>query len=214
VCTRPIRRLFAVVRPQPSRDRLALLAGLAASIVLASAVAGTARLAHGLGRAAPAAGSAPLSGRTAPVVATAGDVASLRRIRQIARSQLRISQRRLRTCPGRADIADSAESLRTWTRCATWPLAHLGMDGRTDGGILSAIGQHLPAGGCREVVLGRAGEMRLLGAEAEGVVRGRWDATPAGRSETARDAESVLGLIGYLRRAWRESPLATCRPVL
>jgi hypothetical protein len=214
---RRVRRLSAVARPQPPRERLALVAGLVVSLALAAVTLGGVLLAGGVSPAsAPvrAAGGFLTAGAPQAPAPTGGDLTSVRRMRAIVLTQLRRAQRLLRPCGAPASIARSRIALADWRHCARWPLARLGMDGRMDGGILSTLGGHLPAGGCREAVLGRANGMALIGAEAEAVVHGLWDVSPGGRAETAQGAASVAGLIGAMRRAWRGSPLRLCHPVL
>jgi hypothetical protein len=212
-----VRRLSAVARPQPPPDRLALVAGLVVSLALATATLGGVLLRDGVSPAsAPvrAPGGSVTAGASQAPAPTDGDLSSVRRMRAIALTQLGRAQRLLRPCGEPAGIARTRLALADWRRCARWPLARLGMDGRMDGGILSTLGGHLPAGGCRDAVLGRANGMALLGAEAEALVRGFWDVSPGGRAETEQGATSVAGLIASMRRAWRGSPLRPCHPVL
>jgi hypothetical protein len=205
-----IRRPSADRRPQPA----ALLVGLTVSLVLVAVALGAMRATHvarGIPREA-AVSKTPTGGPAR--VATAGDIASLERVDEIVRMQLRSAQSQLRGCSERGGISRSTASSNAWAQCARWPLAHLAMNGRTDGGILYSLAQHLPAGDCRQAVLGRSNTIRLLAADADEILRAVRDRTPSGRSATATRASSMLHLIGGLRHDWRSSSLTSCDPTL
>jgi len=135
---------------------------------------------------------------------TAGDLASLRKARKIARGQLRIAGRALWSCPSRARIA-----VRRWRGCVREPLAHLAIDGRTMGGVLYAVAGSPGLARCRDQPMGEASSLRVLGSQSDQLVRGLANSSPAARAETARLFTSTRHLITDLRRQLRR-PVSGC----
>jgi hypothetical protein len=136
--------------------------------------------------------------------ASTSDRRSLRSTRRIARGQLRDAGRALRTCPSPAQV-----TARRWGSCVRWPLAHLAIDGRTSGGVLSAIAGREALAGCREQVMEEASGLRMLGSESDQLVRGLANSSTQARGETARTFASTWRLIVDLRRQMRR-PLRGC----
>jgi hypothetical protein len=183
-------------------QRLAVPAGLGTSLVLVLAVGLAARL--GLPRA-----TSHAVGRT-PVAAFGGEIASLRQIDRIALRQMRRASRQLAGCAGAERVRASVEGMVAWRRCARWPLAHVSVDGRTNGTILYGIGQRLGATKCRAFVVGRANTLRLMAADADQLVRSIWDTSSRGRYLIANGLGSITGFLRTLQRDIARSGLGPC----
>jgi hypothetical protein len=119
-------------------------------------------------------------------------------VRRIARRQLREAGRELATCRQRP-----AGRRRD---CLRWPFAHLSMAGRTNAHILWAAGERLRSGPCRDVVLGGANAMRLVGHEADLLSRSFLEPS----SPMAEHERTGRRLIVYLRRQLDASAWRTC----
>ena len=183
-------------------QRLAVPAGLGTALVLALAVGLAARLG-----APHAASGAP--GRT-PVATAGGDLASLRRIDRIALHQMRRASRQLAGCAGAERVRASVAGMVAWRRCARWPLAHVSVDGRTNGTILYGLGQRLESAKCRAFVVGRANTLRLMAADADQLIRTIWDTSSRGRYFTANGIGSITGFLRTMRHDIARSGLGPC----
>jgi hypothetical protein len=183
-------------------QRLAVPAGMGTALVLALAVGLAARLGD-----PQAASRAP--GRT-PVADAGGDLASLRAIDRIALHQMRRASRQLGGCAGAARIRASVEGMIAWRRCARWPLAHVSVDGRTNGTILYGLGQRVESAKCRAFVVGRANTLRLMAADADQLVRTIWDTSSRGRYFAANGVGSITGFLRTMRHDIVRSGLGPC----
>lgn len=123
----------------------------------------------------------------------AGDLTSLRAARRIARQQLRTAARELRACrqPRRTEA---------WRDCVRWPLAHLAVAGRASAATLYFTGQRLAPGGCGEQPMGEASGLRLVGGNADQLVRELANDSRQAREERRLAFASTAALIGDLRR--------------
>jgi hypothetical protein len=181
-------------------QRLAVPAGLGTALVLALAVGLAARL------GAPHAGAV---GRT-PVAALGADVESLRRIDRIALRQMRRASRQLAACAGARRVRASVRGMVAWRRCARWTIAHVSVDGRTNGTILYGIGQRLEAARCRAFVVGRANTLRLMAADADQLIRTIWDTSSRGRYFAANGIGSITGFLRTMRREIATTGIGPC----
>ena len=89
--------------------------------------------------------------------------------------------------------------------------ATCGIGARVNAGILDAIGERLSLGNCRMLVLERSKGMRMLAAATDELVRGWWNASPAGRVDTVGRARAVARIAGDLQLGLRHPGLRVCR---
>ena len=144
------------------------------------------------------------------MAAGGGDLASLRRIDQIALRQMRRASHQLAGCAGAARVRASVAGMVAWRRCARWPLAHISVDGRTNGTILYGLGQRLQSAKCRAFVVGRANTLHLIAADADQMVRTISDASGPGATVTANGIGSITGFLRTMRRDIARSGLGPC----
>jgi hypothetical protein len=183
-------------------QRLAAPAGLGTSLVLL--------LALGLGLRLGLPHAASQAAARTPVPMIGSELASLRQIDRIALRQMRRASRQLAGCADASRVRASVRGMVAWRRCARWPLAHVSVDGRTNGAILYGIGQRLGATRCRAFVVGRANTLRLLAADADQLVRSIWDTSSRGRYFTANGLGSITGFLRTMRRDITRSGLGPC----
>jgi hypothetical protein len=146
-----------------------------------------------------------------PTVASRGSLRSLRYARRMAGRQLRDDERDLRNC-----VSRTPATILDWRHCVRWPLAHLAIDGRVSGGVLYAIAERLPRGGCREQALGEANELRILGGLSDEVLHGLSNSSDEAAAETARSFDAATSMMVDVRRqlfeAVRDCADVTVRP--
>ena len=138
-------------------------------------------------------------------VASHAAVQSLRSARRIAAQQIRDASQELRGCG-----TDRPPTTLSWRDCVRWPLAHLAIDGRVSGGMLHAIADRRQLGDCRELALGEASSLRLLGDLSDEVVRGLANSSAEAAAETARSFAATRSLAHDLRHQLHR-PLRACR---
>ena len=123
---------------------------------------------------------------------------------------MRRASHQLAGCAGAARVRASVAGMVAWRRCARWPLAHVSVDGRTNGTILYGLGQRLESAKCRAFVVGRANTLRLIAADADQMVRTIWDTSSRGRYLTANGIGSITGFLRTMRRDIARSGLGPC----
>jgi hypothetical protein len=197
-----------------SHHWLAVLAGFGATSALALAAVAVAMLLGSEPRrpAPPPMATTPLTSVRPEPQAPSNEMASLKRVHHIAAMQLRATDRELRRCRSPESLRTSAPALETWRDCARPPLAHLGIGARVNADILYQISERLPAGDCRKLVLGRSNGMRMLASAIDQLVRGWWDASPAGRVATVGRTLAVARTTGDIQLDLRHPGLRICRP--
>ena len=155
---------------------------------------------------------APARVSPAATVAAGADIASLRRVRTIAVSQLREADHMLSTCPPAARVSRSARDIDAWSACARWHVAHLEVNGRINARILYTTAGRLPSGQCQRAAMGRANAMMLLADAAHQLLLGASDRSRPGRTASMHRIDQLRGLIRDSRDDLRR-PSEECRRI-
>jgi hypothetical protein len=154
----------------------------------------------------------PVATTTSPTAITRQQTAEIGFVRAVAARQLRLADRRLDACGSQRTVHVTRRALPGWRDCVRWPIAHLAVGARTDGALLGGLSNELPLGRCRGLVLGTSNTARLLGGEADELLRGLFNTTPAGLGLSDQHYASVRGLIGTVRGMIRGRSWDACRP--
>ena len=133
-------------------------------------------------------------------------------LRALSAGQLLTLDHRLRGCVARVGGAGGVPAAARFRECAFRELAHSSISQRLNAVLALTLTRRLHGGDCRDSLLAFAGVVRVVAAEAEGMLRElnstlRWDARERARVRAlrrlARDTRHHLS-----RRAWRRD----CRP--
>ena len=180
----------------------ASLAGFACVIVLSAATLLIGAAIDAWSPASPSEQGAAARMRGSPArpeTLSRADVASLRAVRRIARTQFDEAGRGLNGCR-RLPVHGSA-----WRDCVRWPLAHAAIGGRASAGVLYLVTQGSSAGACRDQAMGEASGLRLIAGQADQLVRGLANRSRLARSERAETFAATKRLIADLRHQLRRT---------
>jgi hypothetical protein len=154
----------------------------------------------------------PVAAATRPSAITRPQTAGARFIRAVARRQLGLAARQLDACSRGRTAELSRRALPGWRDCVRWPVAHLAISSRTNAALMGGLAGELPIGACRSIVLGTSNTSRILGSEADELLRSLFNTTSQGRGLSDQRYLSVTELIATVRGMIRSPKWGTCHP--